>query len=315
METGRQQKKQIAAQQKKTVCGGHQEKLKKQYLNDSVMTPEQIRKEAERISPCVILSRGKDNARRELKQKLQEAMRKALKEQSISPTSNFKYQKAYCVRLPFSESPVARCSKSISVKASCTPSSVGRVSFSAEAQMSAARRSLASYAVLRASHISKSVDVEGVSPLECAVSPSEKIEVSGRGTILFERNQEWDVGEPNSGRTMINIRRHSTKGSYVFIFTISQVIRYCSMQRYFVSRSANMHSLNFFVIFTGITLLVLRRHDILSWVVFSPTFSPTRSMFLATVVHHVACGLSLPLVFSSTAEAFLTTNSSSRLVT
>ncbi|GBP62754.1 Guanylate kinase-associated protein mars [Eumeta japonica] len=276
-----------------------EEKLKKQCLNDSVMTPEQIRKEAERISPCVILSRGKDNARRELKQKLQEglidemgsiesvhhfrqqlnseivrmtkmcetwdqifanedlpepvqeqilsatgqarllmsqkfqqfsglvdrcaageecvggglvtptdlqgfwdmifiqvenidlrfieleklkrrgwtedekvkqlakkstinnnvkkkskpaatsrlremitAARKALKEQSNSPTSSSEDQQAYCVRLPFSESPVARCSDSILVNrgSPCTPSNVGRVSFSAQAQKSTTRR-------------------------------------------------------------------------------------------------------------------------------------------------------------------------------
>ncbi|XP_045495924.1 guanylate kinase-associated protein mars-like isoform X1 [Colias croceus] len=39
-----------------------------------MMTPEQIVAEAKRISPCVTLSRGKDNARREMKQKIAEGL-------------------------------------------------------------------------------------------------------------------------------------------------------------------------------------------------------------------------------------------------
>ncbi|CAG4963104.1 unnamed protein product [Colias eurytheme] len=39
-----------------------------------MMTPEQIAAEAKRISPCVTLSRGKDNARREMKQKIAEGL-------------------------------------------------------------------------------------------------------------------------------------------------------------------------------------------------------------------------------------------------
>lgn len=38
------------------------------------MTPEQIAEEAKKISPCVTMSRGKDNVRREIKKKLQEGM-------------------------------------------------------------------------------------------------------------------------------------------------------------------------------------------------------------------------------------------------
>lgn len=41
---------------------------------DMPMTPEQIVEEAKKISPCVTLSRGKDNARREMKKKLDEGM-------------------------------------------------------------------------------------------------------------------------------------------------------------------------------------------------------------------------------------------------
>lgn len=39
---------------------------------DIPMTPEQIVEEAKKISPCVTMSRGKDNARREMKKKLDE---------------------------------------------------------------------------------------------------------------------------------------------------------------------------------------------------------------------------------------------------
>ncbi|XP_022829830.1 disks large-associated protein 5 isoform X2 [Spodoptera litura] len=43
-------------------------------LEDIQMTPEQIAEEAKHISPCVTMSRGKDNARKEMKKKLDEGL-------------------------------------------------------------------------------------------------------------------------------------------------------------------------------------------------------------------------------------------------
>lgn len=43
-------------------------------LDDIQMTPEQIAEEVKHISPCVTMSRGKDNARKEMKKKLDEGM-------------------------------------------------------------------------------------------------------------------------------------------------------------------------------------------------------------------------------------------------
>ena len=43
-------------------------------LDDFALTPEQIAEEAKNISPCVTMSRGKDNARKEMKKKLDEGM-------------------------------------------------------------------------------------------------------------------------------------------------------------------------------------------------------------------------------------------------
>lgn len=41
---------------------------------ESAMTPEQVVEEPKSISPCVTMSRGKDNARREMKKKMEEGM-------------------------------------------------------------------------------------------------------------------------------------------------------------------------------------------------------------------------------------------------
>lgn len=41
-------------------------------LDDAPLTPEQIQEEANNMSPCVTVSRGKDNARKEMKKKLDE---------------------------------------------------------------------------------------------------------------------------------------------------------------------------------------------------------------------------------------------------
>lgn len=49
-----------------------EEKLRSPINVDLPMTPEQIVEEAKKISPCVTLSRGKDNARKEMKKKLEE---------------------------------------------------------------------------------------------------------------------------------------------------------------------------------------------------------------------------------------------------
>ncbi|XP_047026969.1 disks large-associated protein 5 isoform X1 [Helicoverpa zea] len=43
-------------------------------LDDVPMTPEQIAEEAKNISPCVTMSRGKDNARKEMKKKMDEGL-------------------------------------------------------------------------------------------------------------------------------------------------------------------------------------------------------------------------------------------------
>ncbi|KAJ8713740.1 hypothetical protein PYW07_014110 [Mythimna separata] len=43
-------------------------------LDDYALTPEQIAEEAKNISPCVTMSRGKDNARKEMKKKLDEGL-------------------------------------------------------------------------------------------------------------------------------------------------------------------------------------------------------------------------------------------------
>uniref|UniRef100_A0A2A4JMX8 Guanylate kinase-associated protein mars n=1 Tax=Heliothis virescens TaxID=7102 RepID=A0A2A4JMX8_HELVI len=43
-------------------------------LDDVPMTPEQIAEEAKNISPCVTMSRGKDNARKEMKKKIDEGL-------------------------------------------------------------------------------------------------------------------------------------------------------------------------------------------------------------------------------------------------
>lgn len=43
-------------------------------IEDGNMTPQQIAEEAQKISPCVTMSRGKDNARKEMKKKLDEGM-------------------------------------------------------------------------------------------------------------------------------------------------------------------------------------------------------------------------------------------------
>lgn len=51
-----------------------EEKLRSPKHIDLPMTPEQIVEEAKKISPCVTLSRGKDNARKEMKKKLEEGL-------------------------------------------------------------------------------------------------------------------------------------------------------------------------------------------------------------------------------------------------
>ncbi|CAH2090720.1 unnamed protein product [Euphydryas editha] len=51
-----------------------EEKLRSPKSMDLPMTPEQIIEEAKKISPCVTLSRGKDNARKEMKRKLDEGL-------------------------------------------------------------------------------------------------------------------------------------------------------------------------------------------------------------------------------------------------
>ncbi|XP_031768740.2 guanylate kinase-associated protein mars isoform X2 [Galleria mellonella] len=51
-----------------------EEKLRSPKSNDIGMTPEQIIEESKRISPCVTLSRGKDNARKEMKKKMDEGL-------------------------------------------------------------------------------------------------------------------------------------------------------------------------------------------------------------------------------------------------
>ncbi|KAM3958586.1 LOW QUALITY PROTEIN: guanylate kinase-associated family member mars [Aphomia sociella] len=52
-----------------------EEKLRSPKMLDEIaMTPEQIAEEAKRISPCVTLSRGKDNARREMRKKMDEGL-------------------------------------------------------------------------------------------------------------------------------------------------------------------------------------------------------------------------------------------------
>lgn len=49
-----------------------EEKLRSPKSIDLPMTPQQIVEEAKKISPCVTLSRGKDNARKEMKKKMEE---------------------------------------------------------------------------------------------------------------------------------------------------------------------------------------------------------------------------------------------------
>ncbi|KAF9413642.1 hypothetical protein HW555_008220 [Spodoptera exigua] len=52
-----------------------EERLRSPKSLDSIqMTPEQIAEEAKNISPCVTMSRGKDNARKEMKKKLDEGL-------------------------------------------------------------------------------------------------------------------------------------------------------------------------------------------------------------------------------------------------
>lgn len=51
-----------------------EEKLRSPKSIELSMTPQQIAEEAKRISPCVTLSRGKDNARKEMKKKMEEGM-------------------------------------------------------------------------------------------------------------------------------------------------------------------------------------------------------------------------------------------------
>ncbi|XP_046968964.1 disks large-associated protein 5 isoform X2 [Vanessa cardui] len=51
-----------------------EEKLRSPKSIDLPMTPEQIVEEAKKISPCVTLSRGKDNARKEMKKKIVEGL-------------------------------------------------------------------------------------------------------------------------------------------------------------------------------------------------------------------------------------------------
>ncbi|XP_050351696.1 disks large-associated protein 5 isoform X2 [Nymphalis io] len=51
-----------------------EEKLRSPKSTDLLMTPEQIVEEAKKISPCVTLSRGKDNARKEMKKKIVEGL-------------------------------------------------------------------------------------------------------------------------------------------------------------------------------------------------------------------------------------------------
>nr|XP_026487292.1 disks large-associated protein 5-like [Vanessa tameamea] len=51
-----------------------EEKLRSPKSMDLPMTPEQIVEEAKKISPCVTLSRGKDNARKEMKKKIVEGL-------------------------------------------------------------------------------------------------------------------------------------------------------------------------------------------------------------------------------------------------
>ncbi|CAH0730076.1 unnamed protein product, partial [Brenthis ino] len=51
-----------------------EEKLRSPKSIEMPMTPQQIVEEAKKISPCVTLSRGKDNARKEMKKKLKEGL-------------------------------------------------------------------------------------------------------------------------------------------------------------------------------------------------------------------------------------------------
>ncbi|XP_063623584.1 disks large-associated protein 5 [Cydia splendana] len=51
-----------------------EEKLRSPKAVDMPLTPEQIAEEAKNISPCVTMSRGKDNARKEMKKKLEEGL-------------------------------------------------------------------------------------------------------------------------------------------------------------------------------------------------------------------------------------------------
>ncbi|XP_063382145.1 disks large-associated protein 5 [Cydia fagiglandana] len=51
-----------------------EEKLRSPKAVDVPLTPEQIAEEAKNISPCVTMSRGKDNARKEMKKKLEEGL-------------------------------------------------------------------------------------------------------------------------------------------------------------------------------------------------------------------------------------------------
>ncbi|CAB3222057.1 unnamed protein product [Arctia plantaginis] len=51
-----------------------EERLRSPKSENAGMTPEQIAEEAKNISPCVTISRGKDNARKEMKKKLNEGL-------------------------------------------------------------------------------------------------------------------------------------------------------------------------------------------------------------------------------------------------
>lgn len=49
-----------------------EEKLRSPKNTEAPVTPVKTSEESKKISPCVTLSRGKDNARREMKKKLEE---------------------------------------------------------------------------------------------------------------------------------------------------------------------------------------------------------------------------------------------------
>lgn len=54
-------------------------------IEDGNMTPQQIAEEAQKISPCVTMSRGKDNARKEMKKKLDEGTILIITTNSLDP--------------------------------------------------------------------------------------------------------------------------------------------------------------------------------------------------------------------------------------